>query len=508
MKARLGDAMAMALFDENTTTDPTGLLVSRRPGLRSTAPLALAAAIALLVGGCAEGAASDEAAGTLDDAVAIASNTAPPATATLPQAPATNQDQGLTQSRSNAIVTAASLVSPAVVSVHVIRTEVGRTSFWDMFPQARRVSGLGSGFIVDSDGTIITNDHVVAGAERIKVSLQDGRDFDAVVVGSDPVTDLAVISIDGSDLPTAPIGSSRGLLIGEWAIAIGNPFGNLFSNTEATVTAGVISAVNRHILGGSEEEGYYLGMIQTDAAINPGNSGGPLVNASGEVIGVNSSIFSRSGGSDGLGFAIPIDRALRVAEDLVARGDVIRPWLGIEITAEEADEWGRSRGVVIARIADGSPADRAGLQVGSVLESANGRRLGTTLDYQSALLDLRPGENIDVQVEGRTVSVEATESPSAGAPRVTLVEGLVAVTVTEGIQIERGLGAAEGALLVEVAPQITRRLSMQEGDVLLAINRERIGSAEDAARVLGGLTGGSLSLVIERNGSTLNLTFR
>ena len=227
-------------------------------------------------------------------------------------------------------------MAPAVVSVNVIRTQQVRArSFFDPFymPRVRRSRGLGSGFIISQNGAILTNDHVVQGAERIMVMLPDGRDFEAELAGSDQLTDVAVLRIRGDSLPVAPLGTSRGLVIGEWALAIGNPFGTLFSNSEPTVTAGVISATERHIIPEEDARVVYLGMIQTDASINPGNSGGPLVNSNGQVIGVNSSIFSRGGGSEGLGFAIPIDRALRVAEDLMNDGELRRAWIGFEVDA-------------------------------------------------------------------------------------------------------------------------------------------------------------------------------
>ena len=267
----------------------------------------------------------------------------------------------LSQSRNTAIVQAANRVAPAVVSISVLRTGRTRTtSMWESFfmPPQRRSAGFGSGVIVRSDGIVITNDHVIADAEQIRVTLPGGGDFDAELIGTDPLADIAVLVIEGKDLPVAPIGTVEGLMIGEWALAIGNPLGMQAADTEPTVTAGVISAVNRNIVpsayGESQNsEGFYLGMIQTDASINPGNSGGPLVNAVGEVIGINTSIISRSGGSEGLGFAIPIDRALKITDDLLSLGEVQRAWVGLEVEPVEADAWGRTRGVRISRIAPG-----------------------------------------------------------------------------------------------------------------------------------------------------------
>ena len=221
------------------------------------------------------------------EAPSAASLPAPAASAPIAsslQLPAAERSGQLDESRSTAIVEAATEVAPAVVSVNVLRNEQVRTrSFFDPFsmPRTRRSRGLGSGFIISNDGVILTNDHVIQGAERIMVTLPDGRDFEAELVGTDQLTDVAVLRIRGDRLPVARLGTSEGLLIGEWALAIGNPFGNLFSNSEPSVTAGVISATGRHIIPDSDDRVVYLGMIQTDAPINPGNSGGPLVNSAG-----------------------------------------------------------------------------------------------------------------------------------------------------------------------------------------------------------------------------------
>ncbi|MDX1676166.1 MAG: trypsin-like peptidase domain-containing protein, partial [Longimicrobiales bacterium] len=277
------------------------------------------------------------------------------------------QEDPVGASRRTAIVRAAEEVAPAVVSVNVIRRETvrPRTLYEQFFlppGSERQVAGLGSGFIIHEDGLVLTNEHVVRGATEIVVTLADGRDFAAELVGTDEVNDLALLRLqpDGEALPVTPMGTSEDLMIGEWVVAIGNPFGYLLSNPEPTVTAGVVSGLNRNIIPSTDASGgYYLGMIQTDASINPGNSGGPLVNAEGEVVGVNSSIFSRSGGSEGLGFAIPIDRARNVVLDLINDGEVRRPWTGLELEPADPNRFGRSRQVRIAAVAPGSPADSA-----------------------------------------------------------------------------------------------------------------------------------------------------
>ena len=230
-------------------------------------------------------------------------------------------------SRRTAIVTAADRVAPAVVSVNVTRRErrAPQSPFdWFFMPRGseQQVQALGSGFIVSPSGLVITNQHVTGGASEIVVTTRDGTDYPAKLLGEDPFTDIAVLQIEGGGLPVAPVGRSTDLMIGEWVVAIGNPYGYLLGNTEPSVTAGVVSAVGRNLIPSGNDQTVYVGMIQTDAAINPGNSGGPLINALGEVVGVNSSIFSESGGSVGIGFAIPIERALRVASELERYGSV------------------------------------------------------------------------------------------------------------------------------------------------------------------------------------------
>jgi serine protease Do len=397
-----------------------------------------------------------------------------------------------------------------VVSVNVIRqSRVRSRSLWDDFflgPRtSRRSTGYGSGIIFHPDGYVLTNDHVVRGAEKIRVTLPDGRDYPAQLVGTDGLTDVAVLEVEADDLPLAPLGSSQDLLIGEWTVAIGNPFAYLLSNPEPTVTAGVVSAVDRHIIpsGSGQDQGFYLGMIQTDASINPGNSGGPLVNALGEVIGINTSIFSRSGGSEGLGFAIPIDRALRVADDLIRYGEVRRAWTGVEVTAVEADEWGRSRGVRIASVAPGSPAAEAGLSPGDRLVGANGRALGTPLDLEAVLLDARAGDEVELRVEGRRpLTLVAEPLPTSQAERVEILEDLEVISVTPEIRAERDLRSESGALISEISESLSRNLGLARGDVILQINDTRVNTAEDAGRALEELGRGSRVVIyLERNGS-------
>ncbi len=442
--------------------------------------------------------------------------------AAAPVASSQDAQETLRNSRETAVVRAAERVSPSVVTVNVIRTRQVRVRdpFDDFFggffgfpegrTQAQRVPSLGSGFVVDSSGTILTNDHVVRGAERILVSLPDGRDAEAELVGADEATDVAVLRVDLPDLPVAPLGSTHDLMIGEWVVAFGNPFGNLISNPEPTATVGVISALGRHVVPARDERGFYLGMLQTDAAINPGNSGGPLVNALGEVVGMNASIFSRGGGSEGVGFAIPIERVLRIADDLIQHGEVRRAWVGIDVEPEEADEFGRTRGVRVNRVTEGSPAWEAGIRSGDRLVAANARRLVSPLDFEALRLDLRAGDEIVLDVDGRdrSIGIRAQEFPSLPTERITVLRDLELVTLTPATRDARGVTSESGALVTGVSPQIQQQLGLREGDVIVGINRQRVESAEALAEILNQAPAGArVQLIYERNRGLGSTTF-
>jgi serine protease Do len=319
--------------------------------------------------------------------------------------------------------------------------------------------------------------------------LVDGSASQARVVGEDPVTDIAVLNIVRAELPSAPLGSSADLMIGEWVLAIGNPYAFLLGNTEPTVTAGVVSATNRNIMPTDGQPGLYLDMIQTDAPINPGNSGGPLTNALGEVVGVNSSIFSSSGGSIGLGFAIPIERAMTVAGEILRTGSVRRAWTGIDVEGAGAmRNWKSAGGVVVASVAPGGPGARAGIRPGDVLVEASGRRLRNYLDWEAVKLDLHVGDAVELRVrEGDrlvTHRLETSDLPTATAEKVTVLRDLQVVSVTPQIQAERGVRSAEGALIFQISPEVMRSTGLRTGDVVVAINRVAVGSADELAEAL------------------------
>ena len=439
-------------------------------------------------------------------------------------ASAVAQPASIDETRRNAIVRAAERVGPAVVSVNVVATQIVRSrSFFDdpffggMFgprERLRQVEGLGSGFIISQDGYIVTNQHVVVGATQIVVTLMDGRQLPAELVAADEVTDLAVLKVEGGNLPVAPLGSSDDLMIGEWAIAIGNPFGYLLADRNPSVTVGVISALGRDIRRGQGENGeqVWSNMIQTDAAINPGNSGGPLVNSAGEVIGVNSFIFSRSGGSIGLGFAIPIDRAKRALADIVEFGSIRRPWTGLHVSTETPPGNGRlSAGVIVTRVDPGSPAAAAGLREGDLLVEAEGEPIGSALDWEGRVLDMPSGGSVDLVIQradGRvTVTLTPEEDPLALARRVETPFGADVVVLTPTLASSLGLRSATGFYLDNVLPGGgIRNLGLQTGDVLLALNGRSLDSEDDLGWMVDALrSGGPIELYVERGGVTTRL---
>jgi len=328
--------------------------------------------------------------------------------------------------RRTAIVRAAERVGPAVVTLSVVQTRVVQTSplllgdeffepfFRDMVPQYRyreQIPSMGSGFIISKDGYVLTNEHVIRGAEQIQAILSDGRSFPGKVIGSHPQYDLAVVKIEGKNLPVATLGTANDLMVGEWAIAIGNPFGFLLNDVQPTVTAGVISATHRDVKSQSEEGGIYKNMIQTDAAINPGNSGGPLLNARGEVIGVNTFIFSKGGGgSIGIGFAIPIDAAKRVVDEIIKYGKVRNVWIGVrtwELTPYVSERLGTSdrNGLYVSVVERGSPADKAGMKVGDIIRKVNGIPIRDVREAYRAIFGANVGDVVTLTVDRDTKQI-------------------------------------------------------------------------------------------------------
>ncbi len=427
----------------------------------------------------------------------------------------TSSSRSIDASRRTAIVDASARVAPAVVSVHVILPTPQPNAYQMFTGQAPETAqGFGTGFILRADGIVVTNQHVVEKAQQITITLADGTDVPGRVLGEDPVTDIAVIKIEKSGLPVVAVGKSSDLMIGEWAIALGNPYTYLLGNSEPTVTAGVISATGRNILSGADRPGVYVDMIQTDAAINPGNSGGPLVNAAGEVIGVNSSILSNTGESVGLGFAIPIERVVRIANEIIATSTVRRAWPGLEVvTGHDLSDWKRTGGLPVQSVAPDGPAARAGIHAGDVLIKANGRTLRTYLDWEAVKLDLKVGQTITVSVRsGATTSdkrIVTGDLPTLNATRVRVLQGTDLVTVTPAIRAERHINSETGALVISIRPEITAQTGLQSGDVIFGINQRVLRTAEEVSRELGAVKAGQIFyLYIERGGQRGSLPLR
>jgi serine protease Do len=354
--------------------------------------------------------------------------------APVPGAPGEADDISL--SRRSAIVRAAEHVGPAVVSITVIQARVITASrrspfrdpffdqfFRDFFGERRhveRVPSLGSGVVLTADGLIVTNEHVVRDGTEIKITLTDGRQFDASLIASEQEYDLALLKIDGNDLPHASLGDSDELIIGEWAIAIGNPFGYLLEDTHPTVTVGVVSAIHRSVKTGEDVAGVYRDMIQTDAAINPGNSGGALVNSLGQVIGINTFIITQSGGSMGIGFAIPVNRVKFILDEVSTYGRIREIWIGLmvqEVTQLIARSLGldSTDGVIVSHVDEESPADKAGLKRGDIIIEVNDERVTGYDSARKAIFGAWVGDVLEFVVhrEGKleTLKITVTEAP-------------------------------------------------------------------------------------------------
>ncbi|HQT00598.1 MAG: peptidase [Hydrogenophilales bacterium 16-64-46] len=370
--------------------------------------------------------------------------------------------------------------------------------------------GEGSGFIVSADGLILTNAHVVRGAKEVTVKLTDRREFLARVVGRDDKTDVAVLKIDAANLPTVPLGNPNDLRVGEWVLAIGSPFG--FENS---VTAGVVSAKGRSL----PDDGY-VPFIQTDVAVNPGNSGGPLFNARGEVIGINSQIFSRSGGYQGLSFAIPIDLAVRIKDQIVATGHATHARLGVaiqDVNQALADSFklARPEGALVAQVEPGSAAARAGVKTGDVITGFNGQPVVDASDLPARVGQAEPGKpaRLDIWRNGAATTLNVTLDKLADsgirpakAERAVEKARLGLALRPLAPEESRAVGVASG-LVVEEVQGAAARAGVQPGDVLVAVNGKPVDSVAAVKRVLDG-AGKSVALLLQRNGQRLFVPVR
>ncbi len=350
--------------------------------------------------------------------------------------------------------------------------------------------GQGSGFIISDDGYILTNNHVAGQAEKLEVTLTDGRKFDARVIGTDAHTDVALIKIEASKLPTLPLGNSEEIEVGEWVLAVGSPFG-----LTGTVTSGIVSAKNRNSMGITDYENF----IQTDAAINPGNSGGPLVNLNGEVVGINTAIISRSGGYNGIGFAIPINMAQQICQQLMENGSVTRGYLGVMIqplSSELAKSFGLDieSGVLVGDVTADGPAQAAGLQRGDVIVEMDGQPADNMPQFRNRVALVKPGTEVQLVVlrDGKRtpLKIKVGQLPgdagvaTAATPHVDSL-GLSVQTLDAQLAERLGLGTDQGVVVTQVTPGSAAAASgLKPGTLIKEVNRKPVLSADQFAKAI------------------------
>ncbi len=422
---------------------------------------------------------------------------------------------------------------PAVVNVSTTSTAHGGAvqspvpeddPFYDFFrrfgpPQQRdyETRSLGSGFIVSTDGYILTNAHVVDMADEVTVKLNDKREFKAKVIGADKRTDVAVIKIEATGLPAVKIGDPEKLRVGEWVLAIGSPFG-----FDSTVTAGIVSAKGRSL-----PQENYVPFIQTDAAVNPGNSGGPLFNVKGEVVGINSQIYSRTGGFMGLSFAIPIDVAMDISNQLRTAGRVSRGRIGVviqEVTKELAESFGlpKASGALVNSVEKGGPAEKAGIEASDVILKFDGKNVASSADLPRIVAQSRPGSKVTAQIwrkgAARDVAITVGEMPEekvaqrSGRKDTNKPGNVVArlgLTLSELTVDQRKELGLSGGLLVEDVQGAAAKAGIRRGDVLMAINNQDVKSVEQLNQLLGQFEKArSVALLIRRGDGALYVPLR
>ena len=424
----------------------------------------------------------------------------------------------------------AASISPSVVNISttkVVRRDA--TPFFDLFnpfrdfkaPKKWKEQSLGSGVIVSQDGFIVTNNHVIEQADEIRVTLLDKRSFKARLIGADPKTDIAVVKVDAKDLPAIRWGDSDRLQVGEFVLAVGNPFG-----LSHTVTMGIISAVGRANVGIADYEDF----IQTDAAINPGNSGGPLVNIKGELIGITTAIFSKSGGYQGIGFAVQANMVRHVMDQLEQKGKVTRGWLGVtiqEMTPELSQQFGLkdAYGALIGDVAKGSPADKAGIKRGDIILEFNGKKVQEVGNLRNMVAQSKVGSEVSLLIQraGKTYPYkvviselprETVESSPGSAPDEPAFEGLGGISVIELTkEAARQLGLhrdEKGVVIIRVEPgSAAEEAGLRKGDVIQEIDRKKVDGLKDYDRAVSGVRpGNSALLFINRGGKRFYITLR
>lgn len=429
--------------------------------------------------------------------------------------PAQSQTQGVRSLKEigEAFASVAKSVSPGVVYIRVDKVVKSQPTWFfgpgqenpfgdDFFKRffgapfgnqgggTQHVAGQGSGFIISKKGYIITNNHVVGDADNVSVTLQDGRTYTASIVGTDPLSDVAVVKIDTDKLTALPLGNSDSLVVGEWVIAVGNPFG--LTNT---ITAGIVSATGRSNVGLADYEDF----IQTDAAINPGNSGGPLVDLNGDVVGVNSAILSGSGGNIGLGFAIPISMVKAISDQLIEHGSVTRGYVGIviqDVTPDLAESFGlkNATGLLISQVVEGSPADKAGLKEGDVILELNGKPVKRGGDFRNQVALMAPGTRIKLTAyrngEKEPVEVTIGKQPESGqlaeTPTHAMSElGFSVQNLTPDLARELGLNEESGVVVTHVDPGSEADLAgIKPGVLIQEVDRKPVSNTDEFKKAL------------------------
>jgi len=433
---------------------------------------------------------------------------------------------------SDALAEVADVARPAVVNISTTSTVTMednpfgdmmndpffRRFFGDQFEHGQKrkhkSSALGSGVILSGEGYILTNNHVVQGADEIKVILYDKREFKGKVVGIDPRTDLAVVKINAKDLPTVRIGDSRVLKAGDIVLAIGNPFG-----LNQTITMGIVSAVGRSNIGLADFEDF----IQTDAAINPGNSGGALVNTNGELVGINTAIFSTSGGYMGIGFSIPSDMAKSVMDSIIKHGKVIRGWMGVSIqnlTEELAKSLGikDTEGALVSGIEKGSPADKAGLKRGDLVVQLDNKKVADSTGLRNMVSAIAPGTKVNIKVvrEGKEQTIAMTLGEYKEKKVVkkseynNVLKGVTVQELTPALQDKLNLpDNLTGVVITDIASNSPAQGLLQPGDVIQEVNRQPIQSAQDYEQTVSKIVNSdAVLLLIYREGGSIYLTIK